>query len=72
MSGEARETIDVHLKRERKFSPVVKIPRQWPLILLVEVLLRVGKVVGSEKGKVLGNYLRFEHRRFVDPNTYCI
>jgi hypothetical protein len=33
--------------------PALKVPRQWSLVLLVEVCLREGKVFGSEKVKGL-------------------
>jgi hypothetical protein len=36
------------------FSPVLKVPRQCPHALLVEVRLREGKAYGSENGKRLG------------------
>jgi hypothetical protein len=31
-------------------SPVLKVPRQGSLVLLIEVRLREGKALGSEKG----------------------
>jgi hypothetical protein len=47
------------LERERKWEgqkmfPALKVPRQCPLFLLVEVHLREGKALGSEKVKGLG------------------
>jgi hypothetical protein len=44
-------------------SPVLKIPRQCPLVLLVEENLRQGKALGSVKGKGFGCRLCYEHRR---------
>jgi hypothetical protein len=37
--------------KKNNFSSVLKIPRQCPLFLLVEVLLREVKALGSVKGK---------------------
>jgi hypothetical protein len=37
--------------QETCFSPVLKFPRQCPPVLLVEVCLREGEVLGSEKVK---------------------
>jgi hypothetical protein len=42
----------------RKNFPVLKAPRQCPLVLLIEVRLTEGKALGSEEGKVLGCGLR--------------
>jgi hypothetical protein len=39
------------------------VPRQCPLVLLVEVRLREGKALGSEKGKALGSGLCYEQRK---------
>jgi hypothetical protein len=33
----------------------LKVPRQCPLVLLVEVRLREGKALGSQEGKELGS-----------------
>jgi hypothetical protein len=33
------------------FSPLLKLPRQWPLVLLVKVPLREGKILESEEVK---------------------
>jgi hypothetical protein len=35
--------------KKQIFLPVLKIPRQCPLVLPVKVLLRVDKALGSEK-----------------------
>jgi hypothetical protein len=35
--------------QETFFPPVLKVPRQCPLVLLAEVRLREGKGLGSEK-----------------------
>jgi hypothetical protein len=37
----------------KRFSPVLKVPRQCPIAFLVEVRLGVGEALGSEKGKEL-------------------
>jgi hypothetical protein len=34
---------------KKHFAPVLKVPRQCPFVLLVEVLLREGEALGSEK-----------------------
>jgi hypothetical protein len=41
----------------------LKVPRQFPFVLLVEVLLRQGKGLGSEVGKELGCGHRYAQRR---------
>jgi hypothetical protein len=55
------------LRREgnKKFS-ALKVPRQCPLVFLVEERLREGKVLGSEKVKGLGCELRYGQRREVE------
>jgi hypothetical protein len=35
--------------------PALKISRQSPLLLLVEVYIREGKALGNEEGKALGS-----------------
>jgi hypothetical protein len=35
----------------QKVFPALKVPRQCPFVLLVEVRLKEGKALGSEKGK---------------------
>jgi hypothetical protein len=52
--------------REVKFEvgkenifPVLQIPRQCRLVLLVQVNLKYGKTLCSEEGKFLGNLLSF-------------
>jgi hypothetical protein len=40
-------------KKSKLFSSVLKVPRQCPFVLLVEVCLRKGEALGSEEGKVL-------------------
>jgi hypothetical protein len=40
----------------------LKVPRQCPLVLVVDVRLREGKSVGSEEGKGLGSGLCREQR----------
>jgi hypothetical protein len=42
------------LGRIQKNIPALKVPRQCPLVLPVEVWLRQGKALGSEEGKELG------------------
>lgn len=45
---------DTTLKRgEKKTFLALKVPRQFPLVLLVEVHLRKGKVVRSAESKIL-------------------
>jgi hypothetical protein len=34
----------------QKYFPALKVPRQCPLFLLVEICLREGKALESEKG----------------------
>jgi hypothetical protein len=41
------------LTGREKRSPALKVPRQCPLVLLVEVRLGEGKALGSEEGKRL-------------------
>jgi hypothetical protein len=46
-------------------SQALKVPRQCPFVLLVEIRLRDGKALGSEKGKGLGSgfVIRREEKR---------
>jgi hypothetical protein len=44
----------------------LKVPRQCPLVLLIEVRLRKGKALGSERGKMLGCGLHYEQ------GFYCL
>jgi hypothetical protein len=53
--------------RSISYSPALKLPRPCSLILLVNVSLREGKAVGSEKGKVLWCELCYEQRRSIEP-----
>jgi hypothetical protein len=46
----------------RKICPALKVPTLCPIFLLVEVSLREGKALGSEKCKVLGLGL-YEQRK---------
>jgi hypothetical protein len=62
-----RETLLLKCGRGKKFSPVLKVPRQCPLVFLVDVSLREGKIVGSEKSKVSGSGLCYEQGREVEP-----
>jgi hypothetical protein len=56
------------LKRETEKYPASKVPRQWPLVVIVKIYSREGKELGSEKGKSLGSGLRYEHREeFILP-----
>jgi hypothetical protein len=41
-------------------------------VFLVEISLREGEALGSEKGKWLGCWLCYEHRREVEPELYCV
>jgi hypothetical protein len=51
---------------------VLKVPRQWPIVLLVEVCLREGKAVRSENGKRSECGLCYEQRREVEQGLYCV
>jgi hypothetical protein len=53
-------------------SAGMKVPRQCPLFLLVKVILREGKGLGSEKGKVLGCGVCHEQRREVELGLHCV
>jgi hypothetical protein len=45
-----------HIWREKlKYRPALKVPRQWPLVLLVEVYLRQGKALGSARSRLFMN-----------------
>jgi hypothetical protein len=46
--------------------PALKVPRQRPSILPVEVRLREGKALGSGKGKGVGYGLCYEQKREVE------
>jgi hypothetical protein len=48
---------DTTFKGGQKHFPALKVPRQCPLALLVEVCLRESKALGSEKVKLLGSGL---------------
>jgi hypothetical protein len=52
--------------RGHRNCPGLKVPRQCPLILLVEVRLREGKALGSEKGEGLKCGLCYEQ------GFYCL
>jgi hypothetical protein len=54
---------------KKYFYPVLKAPRQCPLVILVEVHLREGKALGSQK-VVLG-ILCYEQKKEVEPGFYC-
>jgi hypothetical protein len=54
-------------ERRQKNSSALKVPRQYPLVLLLaEVRSTGGKLLGSEEGKVLGSGLCYEQRREVE------
>jgi hypothetical protein len=42
---------------EHRYCPALKVPRQWPLFLLVYIHLRQGKALGSVVGERLGSRL---------------
>jgi hypothetical protein len=44
----------------QKIFLALKVPRQCPFVLLVEVCLREDKALGSEKGRDLGFGLCYE------------
>jgi hypothetical protein len=50
----------------------LKVPRQCPLVFLVDVSLREGKAVGSEKGKVLGSGLCYEQGKETAWALLCV
>jgi hypothetical protein len=50
------------LEKVQRNVLVLKVPRQCPLVLLVEVCLREGEVSGSEADKGLGCGLSCEQR----------
>jgi hypothetical protein len=56
----------------QKSFPALKVLRQCPLVLLVEVSLTLGKDLKNEKGKVLGFGLSYEQRREVEQRLYCL
>jgi hypothetical protein len=45
------------------FSPALKVPRQCPLVLLIDVCLREDEALGSKKVKILLRGLGYEQRR---------
>jgi hypothetical protein len=49
-----------------KHFPALKVARQRPLVLLVDVRLREGKALESEKDKGLGCGLCYEQRGEVE------
>jgi hypothetical protein len=57
--------------RDNNNFRALKVPRQCPLVLLVEVHLREGKALGSEKAKVLESGL-CEARRKVEQGLHCV
>jgi hypothetical protein len=54
------------------FSPVFNVPRHCALVRLVEVRLREGKALGSEKGKGLESGLCCYYGREVEAGLYCV
>jgi hypothetical protein len=59
------------LERGQKNILVLKVPRQCPFVLLVEVCLRKGKALGSEEGKALGSGISYELKKEIEPGLYC-
>jgi hypothetical protein len=49
-----------------------KVPRQCPLALLADVLLRKGKALGSEEVKELASELCNEQRRDVERGFHSV
>jgi hypothetical protein len=47
------------LRRNRKF-PVLEVPRQCPVVLLVKVCWKEDKELGREEEKALGHELSYE------------
>jgi hypothetical protein len=58
--------------RGQKNFPTLKVSGNCPVVLLVEALLREGKVLGSEEGKVLGSGFSCEQRRKSEQRRYCV
>jgi hypothetical protein len=50
----------------------LKVPRQCPLFLIVEVRFRDDKALGSEKDEGLGCGLCYEQRREIKLRLYCV
>jgi hypothetical protein len=50
-----REIIAVYCENHTEHIIALKVPRQCPLVLLIEVRLREHKALGSEEGMVLGS-----------------
>jgi hypothetical protein len=65
--GESKDVV-----RNNNNCPALKVPRQCPLVLLVEIHLREGNSLGSEKGKVLGSGFCCEEGREYDQGLYCV
>jgi hypothetical protein len=53
---------DTTFSRGRNIFPALKVPKQSPLALLVQELLREGKALGSEKCNSLGCGLCYGQR----------
>jgi hypothetical protein len=58
------------INRGQSDFPALNVPRQYPLVLLVEVCLREGEALGIEEGKVLGSGLCYEERREDERQLY--
>jgi hypothetical protein len=59
-----------HIFGRQKSFHKLKVPRQCPIFLLVEVRLKEGKVLGSEEGKGLGSGVYCEQRKQMDFVVY--
>jgi hypothetical protein len=57
---------------EKFYFSALKVPRQCPFVLLVEIRLREGKALVGEEGKALGSGLCCEPRKKVELGLYCI
>jgi hypothetical protein len=57
----------VSVGREKKIFPVLKVRRQCLFVLLVQ-----GKVLGSERGKRLGNGLCYVQPTEIHQGRYCL
>jgi hypothetical protein len=62
----------LHNNGRQKTVLTLKVPRQYPHILLVKVYLREGKALGSEGGKGVGGGRCLENNREFEHGLYCL
>jgi hypothetical protein len=53
------------------YIQVLKVPRQCPLTLVLEVQFGEGKALRSEEGNALGSELGYGQRKEVEQVLYC-